>query len=50
MQFDLTLPMRARLFDFASYFMVQYFDGYGESLLLYNQHSSTVRAGFSLVR
>jgi phospholipase A1/A2 len=50
MQFDLTLPMRSRLFDFASYFMVQYFDGYGESLLLYNQHSSTVRAGFSLVR
>jgi len=30
--------------------MVQYFDGYGESLLEYNQHSSTVRAGFSLVR
>jgi len=50
MQFDLTLPMRSRLFDFASYFMVQYFDGYGESLLEYNQHSSTVRAGFSLVR
>jgi outer membrane phospholipase A len=50
MQFDLTLPLRSRLFDFASYFMVQYFDGYGESLLLYNQHSSTVRAGFSLVR
>jgi len=50
MQFDLTLPMRSRLIDFASYFMVQYFDGYGESLLEYNQHSSTVRAGFSLVR
>jgi outer membrane phospholipase A len=50
MQFDLTLPLRSRLFDFASYFMVQYFDGYGESLLDYNQHSSTVRAGFSLVR
>jgi outer membrane phospholipase A len=50
MQFDLTLPLRSRLIDFASYFMVQYFDGYGESLLLYNQHSSTVRAGFSLVR
>ena len=50
MQLDLTLPLRSRLIDFASYFMVQYFDGYGESLLLYNQHSSTVRAGFSLVR
>ena len=50
MQFDLTLPLRSRLLDFASYFMVQYFDGYGESLLEYNQHSSTVRAGFSLVR
>ena len=50
MQFDLTLPMRSRLIDFASYFMVQYFDGYGESLLEYNQRSATVRAGFSLVR
>ena len=50
MQFDLTLPLRSRLIDFASYFMVQYFDGYGESLLEYNRHSSTVRAGFSLVR
>jgi outer membrane phospholipase A len=50
MQFDLTLPLRSRLFDFAFYFMMQYFDGYGESLLEYNQHSSTVRAGFSLVR
>jgi outer membrane phospholipase A len=29
---------------------VQYFDGYGESLLEYNRHSSTVRAGLSLVR
>ena len=50
MQFDLIIPLRSRLLDFASFFQVQYFDGYGESLLLYNQRSSSVRAGFSLVR
>ncbi len=30
--------------------MIQYWDGYGESLLDYNVKSSAVRAGFSLVR
>ncbi|MFI5335477.1 MAG: phospholipase A [Opitutales bacterium] len=48
---DLTLPLRSdKFFDFATYFLIQYWDGYGESLLDYNRRSSTLRAGFSLVR
>ena len=50
-QADLTIPLRYdRLFDFATYFLVQYWDGYGESLLDYRERTTTVRAGFSLVR
>ena len=51
LQTDLTIPVRLdKLFDFATYFLIQYWDGYGESLLYYNQKTSSVRAGFSLVR
>jgi outer membrane phospholipase A len=48
---DLTYPM-SELFthSLSLYFHVQYFVGYGESLLYYNQRSSTVRVGFSLFR
>lgn len=49
-QLDLTLPVRTRLLNFETYFLVQYFNGYGESLLSYRTHSETVRAGISLVR
>ncbi len=49
-QFDLTLPVRTRLLDFETYLMVQYFNGYGESLLSYRDKSETVRAGISFVR
>ena len=34
----------------STYFYAQYFTGYGESLLSYNQRSSIFRAGFSLFR
>jgi outer membrane phospholipase A len=51
LQADLTLPVKFdRWFDFATYFLVQYWDGYGESLKDYNKRTQTVRAGFSLVR
>ncbi|MDD2765686.1 MAG: phospholipase A [Opitutaceae bacterium] len=50
LQVDLTYPLRARFGDFATFMLVQYFDGYGESLLDYQKRSSTVRAGFSFVR
>ena len=49
-QLDLTLPVRTRLLNFGTYFLVQYFNGYGESLLSYRTKSETVRAGISFVR
>ena len=49
-QFDLNFPIKTRLLDVATYFLVQYFDGYGESLREYAKSSKTVRAGVSLVR
>jgi outer membrane phospholipase A len=49
-QLDFTIPVQSKLLDFATYFTVQYFGGYGESLRSYDQRTETVRAGFSLVR
>ncbi|RFC49697.1 MAG: Outer membrane phospholipase A [Verrucomicrobia bacterium] len=49
-QLDLTVPLRIKLLDFASYFLVQYFNGYGESLRDYDKKSAQLRAGLSLVR
>ncbi len=49
-QLDLTFPVKTHLLDFQSYLLVQYFNGYGESLLSYRDKSETVRAGFSFVR
>jgi phospholipase A1 len=50
-QADLTLPVKFdKIFDFATYVLIQYWNGYGESLRNYNQRTETVRAGFSLVR
>jgi phospholipase A1 len=51
LQVDLTVPVKFdKMFDFATYVLIQYWNGYGESLRSYNQRSETVRAGFSLVR
>lgn len=49
-QVDLTVPLRFKLSNFASYFLMQYFDGYGESLITYRAKSAVLRAGFSFVR
>ncbi len=49
-QLDFTLPLRTRILDFETFAMLQYFDGYGESILAYDKKTNTVRAGFSLVR
>ena len=49
-QLDLTFPVRTRLLNFETYFLVQYLNGYGESLLSYREHLETIRAGISLVR
>jgi len=48
---DLTLPLKSdHFFDFATYLLIQYWDGYGESLRDYNKKSQSLRAGLSLVR
>jgi outer membrane phospholipase A len=49
-QLDWSYPLRISYWNFASYLLVQYFDGYGESLLGYNRKSHMLRAGFELVR
>lgn len=49
-QADLTIPLHFQSSDFASYLLLQYFDGYGESLITYREKSSVLRVGFSFVR
>jgi outer membrane phospholipase A len=49
-QFDLTIPFRTSLLDVETSLLIQYFTGYGESLLEYEKPSEVVRAGLSLVR
>lgn len=48
--FNLTVPLRVRQYDFGTYAFVDYFHGYGESLLDFNRKTSSVRAGLALVR
>jgi phospholipase A1 len=49
-QLDLTIPVRIQFLDFETYFTLQYFNGYGESLRTYDQRTETLRVGLSLVR
>lgn len=49
-QLDLTYPLQVSYGHFANFLLLQYFDGYGESLLSYNTKSRMLRGGFSLVR
>lgn len=51
LQLDLTYPMMTLLSrSFSVYLHAQYFTGYGESILFYNERSSAFRFGFSLYR
>ncbi len=50
LQLDLTYPTMRFFGSFSLYLDVQYFTGYGESLLAYNQKSDEVRVGFALFR
>lgn len=49
-QVDVNYPLKVKYGNFATFLLLQYFDGYGESLLRYNQTSTMIRAGFGLVR
>jgi outer membrane phospholipase A len=49
-QFDVSYPTEFLTGNFAMYLLAQYWTGYGESLLHYDQRSSTARIGFSLAR
>jgi outer membrane phospholipase A len=51
LQLDLTYPL-ARLFadNLAIFLQAQYFLGYGESLLLYNERTSSLRFGLAIYR
>jgi outer membrane phospholipase A len=50
LQLDLTWPTMRFFGSFSLYLDVQYFTGYGESLLGYNKKSDELRVGFSLYR
>jgi phospholipase A1/A2 len=51
LQLDFTYPVKFdRMFDFATYVLFQYWNGYGESLRDYNVDTTAYRFGFSLVR
>ena len=49
-QLDLAVPLHLRWLNLESYLYAQYFNGYGESLRSYQNHSDALRAGFGLVR
>jgi phospholipase A1 len=49
-QLDLTYPTMRFFGSFSFYLDVQYFTGYGESLLGYNQKTDELRVGFALFR
>lgn len=49
-QLDLSVPLRISAINFATFVQLQYFDGYGESLLSYDERTSALRLGIALVR
>jgi outer membrane phospholipase A len=49
-EYDLNIPVKTHFLDFATYFLIQWYDGYGESLRAYDRHADQVRAGISLAR
>jgi phospholipase A1/A2 len=49
-QLDLSIPLRFRFTNIESFVLVQYFDGYGESLRAYDRKSDAFRLGLGLIR
>ena len=49
-ELDLTIPIKTQLLSLETFFHVQYFNGYGESLRAYDQRAESLRFGIGLVR
>lgn len=49
-QLDLLIPIEIDFLSLGAYLQVQYFSGYGESLLSYQEESDAIRVGLSIVR
>jgi outer membrane phospholipase A len=49
-QLDLAYPLRTKLLSFGSFVLLQYFHGYGESLVSYDRKSHALRLGLELLR
>ena len=49
-QWDLSVPVRIPFTDLRTYLLLQYYDGYDESLITYYQHTSVYRVGLEFVR
>ncbi len=49
-EWDLSIPVRVPFTDLRTFLLVQYYDGYDESLITYYQHTSVYRAGLEFVR
>jgi phospholipase A1 len=49
-QLDLAYPIRTKLLGFESFVLLQYFNGFGESLVSYDKKSHALRVGLELLR
>lgn len=49
-ELDLTIPIKTQLLSLETFFHVQYFNGYGESLRSYDEKQESLRFGIGLVR
>jgi outer membrane phospholipase A len=49
-QLDLAYPVRTTLLKFESFVLLQFFDGYGESLVSYDKKSRALRLGLEVLR
>lgn len=49
-QVDFSIPVHLPFIGFSTYVLVQYFEGYAEALITYQQHTSALRAGIEVVR
>src|SRR6187549_3693443 len=49
-ELDLTIPVKTQLLSLETFFHIQYFNGYGESLRAYDQRAESLRFGIGLVR